>query len=60
MEHFFLAALQTAPAKIPIFHKYWSFRFYIAEAYLTNLDEAIDKIISGNWDIEERTCFIKV
>jgi len=24
----------------------------------SNLDEAIDKIITGNWDIEERTCFI--
>ena len=31
---------------------------FLAEAYLSNLDEAIDKIIAGNWDIEERTCFI--
>ena len=52
------AARQTAPAKIPILTINTGHLGFLAEAYLSNLDEAIDKIIAGNWDIEERTCFI--
>ena len=58
MERFFLAARQTAPAKIPILTINTGHLGFLAEAYLSNLDEAIDKIIAGNWDLEERTCFI--
>ena len=49
------AARQTAPAKIPILTINTGHLGFLAEAYLSNLDEAIDKIIAGNWDIEERT-----
>jgi NAD+ kinase len=52
------AARQTAPAKIPILTINTGHLGFLAEAYLSNLDEAIDKIIASNWDIEERTCFI--
>ena len=52
------AARQTAPAKIPILTINTGHLGFLAEAYLSNLDEAIDKIILGNWEIEERTCFI--
>jgi len=52
------AARQTAPAKIPILTINTGHLGFLAEAYLSNLDQAIDKIIEGNWDIEERTCFI--
>ena len=52
------AARQTAPAKIPILTINTGHLGFLAEAYLSNLDEAIDKIIAGNWDIEERTCLI--
>ncbi len=53
------AARQTAPAKIPILTINTGHLGFLAEAYLSNLDEAIDKIIAGNWDIEERTCFMR-
>ena len=52
------AARQTAPAKIPILTINTGHLGFLAEAYLSNLDLAIDKLIIGNWEIEERTCFI--
>jgi len=39
------AARQTAPAKIPILTINTGHLGFLAEAYLSNLDEAIDKII---------------
>ena len=38
------AARQTAPAKIPILTINTGHLGFLAEAYLSNLDEAIDKI----------------
>ena len=43
-------------SKFNPYNKYWSFSF-LAGLFVKS-DEAIDKIIAGNWDIEERTCFI--
>ena len=52
------AARQTAPAKNSILTINTGHLGFLAEAYLSNLDQAIDKIITGDWEIEERTCFI--
>ena len=52
------AARQTAPAKIPILTINTGHLGFLAEAYLSNLDDAIEKLISGNWDIEERKSLV--
>ena len=52
------AARQTAPAKIPILTINTGHLGFLAEAYLSNLEEAIDKLIIGKWDIEERKSLI--
>ena len=52
------AARQTAPAKIPILTINTGHLGFLAEAYLSNLEDALDKLIQGNWDIEERNSLI--
>ena len=52
------ASRQTAPAKIPILTINTGHLGFLAEAYLSNLDKAIEKLIEGNWEIEERKSLI--
>ena len=52
------AARQTAPANIPILTINTGHLGFLAEAYLSNLEDALDKLIQGNWDIEERNSLI--
>ena len=49
---------RQAPAKIPILTINTGHLGFLAEAYLSNLEEAIDKLITGNWEIEERKSLI--
>ena len=52
------AARQTAPASIPILTINTGHLGFLAEAYLANLEDAIDKLIMGDWEIEERKSLI--
>ena len=52
------AARQTAPASIPILTINTGHLGFLAEAYLANLEDAIDKLIKGDWEIEERKSLI--
>ena len=52
------AARQTAPVNIPILTINTGHLGFLAEAYLANLEDAIDKLIEGNWEIEERKSLI--
>ena len=52
------AARQTAPVNIPILTINTGHLGFLAEAYLANLEDAIDKLIEGDWEIEERKSLI--
>jgi len=52
------AARQTAPANIPILTINTGHLGFLAEAYLANLEDAIKKLIKGDWEIEERKSLI--
>jgi len=52
------AARQTAPKKIPILTINTGHLGFLAEAYLSNLENALDKLIQGDWEIEERNSLI--
>ena len=52
------AARQTAPASIPILTINTGHLGFLAEAYLSNIEEAIESAINGNWEIEERSSLV--
>jgi NAD+ kinase len=52
------AARQTAPIGVPILTINTGHLGFLAEAYLHQLDQALDQLISGDWSVEERTMLI--
>ena len=52
------AARQTAPVGVPILTINTGHLGFLAEAYLHQLDQALDQLISGDWSVEERTMLI--
>jgi len=52
------AARQTAPIKVPILAINTGHMGFLAEAYLADLDRALEKVLSMQWNIEERTSLV--
>ena len=52
------AARQTAPIGVPILTINTGHLGFLAEAYLHQLDQALDQLITGDWSVEERTMLI--
>jgi NAD+ kinase len=52
------AARQTAPIGVPILTINTGHLGFLAEAYLHQLDQALDQLIAGDWTVEERTMLI--
>ena len=52
------AARQTAPIKIPILTINTGHMGFLAEAYLADLDRALEQVLSMNWTVEERTSLV--
>ncbi len=52
------AARQTAPVQIPILTINTGHMGFLAEAYLVDLDRALDQALSMEWMIEERTTLV--
>ena len=52
------AARQTAPIGVPILTINTGHLGFLAEAYLHQLDQALDQLSSGDWSVEERTMLI--
>ena len=52
------AARQTAPVQIPILTINTGHLGFLAEAYLADLDRALDQVITRNWAIDERTTLV--
>ena len=52
------AARQTAPIGVPILTINTGHLGFLAEAYLKDLDRAIDQVINGRWTVDERTMLI--
>lgn len=52
------AARQTAPIGVPILTINTGHLGFLAEAYLHQLDQALDQLIAGDWSLEERTMLI--
>lgn len=52
------AARQTAPIGVPILPINTGHLGFLAEAYLSNLEQALDQVIAGQWTVEERTMLI--
>jgi NAD+ kinase len=52
------AARQTAPIGVPILTINTGHLGFLAEAYLNDLDQALDQILAGDWTVEERTMVI--
>ena len=52
------AARQTAPIGVPILTINTGHLGFLAEAYLNQLDQALDQVIAGDWTVEERTMLI--
>ncbi len=52
------AARQTAPIGVPILTINTGHLGFLAEAYLSDLDDALKYLLSGHWDIEERTSLV--
>ncbi|ABX09244.1 NAD(+) kinase [Prochlorococcus marinus] len=52
------AARQTAPVQVPILTINTGHLGFLAEAYLSDLDNAIDQILSSDWEIELRTSLV--
>ena len=52
------AARQTAPIGVPILTINTGHLGFLAEAYLNDLDQALDQILAGDWTVEERTMLI--
>ncbi len=52
------AARQTAPIGVPILTINTGHLGFLAEAYLPQLEGALDQVIAGNWTVEERTTLV--
>ena len=52
------AARQTAPVQIPILAINTGHLGFLAETYLSDLDKALDQILKGDWEIEERMSLV--
>lgn len=52
------AARQTAPIGVPILTINTGHLGFLAEAYLHQLDQALDQLLAGDWSVEERTMLI--
>ncbi len=52
------AARQTAPVDVPILAINTGHLGFLAEAYLLDLDRALKHVVSGNWEVEERTSLV--
>jgi NAD+ kinase len=52
------AARQTAPIGVPILTINTGHLGFLAEAYLSHLDTVLDRVIAGDWTVEERTMLI--
>ena len=52
------AARQTAPVQVPILTINTGHLGFLAEAYLSDVDIALEQIISRKWDIELRTSLV--
>jgi NAD+ kinase len=52
------AARQTAPIGVPILTINTGHLGFLAEAYLHQLDEALERVISGRWTVEERSMLV--
>tara|TARA_Y100001970_G_scaffold294355_1_gene451383 strand:- start:20708 stop:21613 length:906 start_codon:yes stop_codon:yes gene_type:complete len=52
------AARQTAPVDIPILSINTGHLGFLAEAYLSNIQQALDAVIKGEWEIEERASIV--
>lgn len=52
------AARQTAPIGVPILTINTGHLGFLAEAYLSHLDAVLDRVIAGDWKVEERTMLI--
>jgi NAD+ kinase len=52
------AARQTAPVGVPILTINTGHLGFLAEAYLQQLDQALDQVLAGKWTVEERTMLV--
>ena len=52
------AARQTAPVQVPILTINTGHMGFLAEAYLADLDRALDQVLSMKWMLEERTSLV--
>ncbi|MDP5122542.1 MAG: NAD(+) kinase, partial [Cyanobium sp. MAG_04] len=52
------AARQTAPVGVPILTVNTGHLGFLAEAYLHQLEGALEQVLSGEWTVEERTMLI--
>jgi NAD+ kinase len=52
------AARQTAPVGVPILTINTGHLGFLAEAYLQQLDQALEQVLAGEWTVEERTMLV--
>ena len=52
------AARQTAPVQVPILAINTGHMGFLAEAYLSDLDRALEQVLSMQWMLEERTSLV--
>jgi NAD+ kinase len=52
------AARQTAPIGVPILTINTGHLGFLAEAYLNELDEALERLLAGRWSVEERSMVV--
>ncbi|QVL53695.1 MAG: NAD(+) kinase [Cyanobium sp. M30B3] len=52
------AARQTAPVGVPILTINTGHLGFLAEAYLQQLDGALEQVVAGDWTVEERTMLV--
>ena len=52
------AARQTAPIGVPILTINTGHLGFLAEAYLKDLDQALDQLVEGRWSVEERSMMV--
>jgi NAD+ kinase len=52
------AARQTAPVGVPILTINTGHLGFLAEAYLQQLDGALEQVLAGQWTVEERTMLV--
>ncbi|MFZ9559392.1 MAG: NAD(+)/NADH kinase, partial [Vulcanococcus sp.] len=52
------AARMTAPIDVPILTINTGHLGFLAETYLPELEQALEKVVSGDWTVEERTTLV--